>query len=40
MKEVGYTFIINYINNFMAFYLPAMCILTPRKGKKFMAWIA
>ncbi len=40
MQEVGYAFIINCINTLMGFYLPAMCILIPRKGKKSVIWIA
>ena len=34
MHEIGYALIINYINDLMVFYLPAMCILTPRRGKE------
>ncbi len=40
MHEIGYALIINYINDLMVFYLPAMCILTPRRGKKSVIWIA
>ena len=38
MPEVGYAIIISYLNILMAFYLPAMCILTPRRGKKSVVW--
>ncbi len=30
----------SYLNIAMGFYLPAMCILTPRSGKKSVAWLA
>ena len=40
MPEIGYSIIIGYLNIAMIFYLPAMCILTPRRGKKSVIWIA
>ena len=40
MPEIGYTLTINYINTLMGLYLPSMCILTPRRGKKALVWIA
>ncbi len=39
MTEIGYSIIISYLNIAMGFYLPAMCILTPRRGKKSVSWI-
>ena len=38
MSEVGYALIISYLNILMAFYLPAICILMPRRGKKSAIW--